>query len=140
MAEEAAQIQLDIARSDIRCLIVAGEPGGSVPAVRERLETAWGASVVDHSGATEVGPWGYADAARKGLHIVESEFIAEFVSRQTGRPAGDGELSELVLDNAGPLRQPGHPLSYGRPGRPTCSTRARCALYCSRACPGGPTT
>ena len=88
MAEEAAQIQLDIARSDIRCLIVAGEPGGSVPAVRERLETAWGASVVDHSGATEVGPWGYADAARKGLHIVESEFIAEFLShRPAARPA-----------------------------------------------------
>ena len=27
----------------VRCLIVAGEPGGSTPAVRQRMEQGWGA-------------------------------------------------------------------------------------------------
>ena len=35
-----------------------------VPAIRQRIETSWGAQVTDHSGATEVGPWGYADRGR----------------------------------------------------------------------------
>ena len=37
-------------------LILAGEPGGSIPATRARLEADWHARVFDHSGMTEVGP------------------------------------------------------------------------------------
>ena len=40
----------------VRCLIVAGEPGGSIPATRARIEQAWNARVFDHSGMTEIGP------------------------------------------------------------------------------------
>ena len=71
----------------MRALIVAGEPGGSVPAVRERIESAWQAKLIDHAGATEVGPWGYADSQQRGLHVVESEFIAEFLHIEDQRPA-----------------------------------------------------
>ena len=49
--------------------------------------------MIDHAGATEVGPWGYADRAGRGLHVVESEFIAEFLSAESGRPAAEGELA-----------------------------------------------
>lgn len=68
---------------------------------RDRIEAAWNSRVVDHAGASEVGPWGYADAWRRGIHILESEFIAEFVSVETGRPAADGELSHLLLTSLG---------------------------------------
>ena len=101
MAEVAEEQEVDLRASDVRALIVAGEPGGSVPAIRHRIETAWGARVVDHSGATEVGPWGYASANDEGLHVIESEFIAEFLSVETGQPAGEGELSELLLTSLG---------------------------------------
>lgn len=97
MAEVAANEKIDVANSSVSRIIVAGEPGGSIPAVRSRIESAWGARVVDHSGATEVGPWGYPDAHGRGLHVIESEFIAEFVSLKTGQVADDGELSELIL-------------------------------------------
>ena len=47
---------------------------------RQRIENAWNARVIDHSGASEVGPWGFSDPQGRGLHVVESEFVAEFLS------------------------------------------------------------
>ena len=101
MAEVAKENQIDTASLTVRRVIVAGEPGGSIPAVRQRIEAAWNARVTDHSGATEVGPWGYSDQEQRGLHVVEAEFLAEFVSVDSGRPAGEGELAELVLTTLG---------------------------------------
>ena len=101
MAEVASSSQLDTASLDIRRIVVAGEPGGSVPALRRRIEDSWNAQVVDHSGASEVGPWGYADAHGRGLHVNEAEFIAEFLSIETGQPGGEGELCELILTTLG---------------------------------------
>jgi len=106
MAEVAAENQIDLTASSVRCLIVAGEPGGSIPAVRERIETAWQARLIDHAGATEVGPWGYADPEGKGVHVTESEFLAEFVSITSGEAAEEGELSELVLTSLGRTGNP----------------------------------
>ena len=101
LAEVATQNQRNVASLDVRRIVVAGEPGGSVPAVRQRIESSWNARVVDHSGATEVGAWGFADPAGRGLFVNEAEFFAEFLSLKTGRPAGEGELSELVLTTLG---------------------------------------
>jgi phenylacetate-CoA ligase len=101
LIEAAAECGFNLANSSVTRIIVAGEPGGSAPAVRDRIEAAWQARVVDHAGASEVGPWGYADEARRGIHILESEFIAEFVSVETGKPAADGELSHLLLTTLG---------------------------------------
>ena len=58
---------------------MAGEPGGSIPSIRNRIESAWNARLIDHAGATEVGPWGYANSDSTGLHLIESEFIGEFL-------------------------------------------------------------
>jgi phenylacetate-CoA ligase len=107
LADIAVAEGLDLANSAVRALIVAGEPGGSVPAVRERSERVWQAKLIDHAGATEVGPWGYADRERVGLHVVESEFIAEFLRVEDQQPAEDDELAELVLTSLG---RPGAPL------------------------------
>ncbi|HEY3392939.1 MAG TPA: phenylacetate--CoA ligase family protein, partial [Lacipirellulaceae bacterium] len=82
-------------------IIVAGEPGGSIPAIRDRIETTWAARVIDHGGATEIGPWGFADAAGRGMHVNEAEFIAEFISVETGKPAKQGEQAHLLLTALG---------------------------------------
>jgi phenylacetate-CoA ligase len=113
MCEVASENQIDPSSTDVRKIIVAGEPGGSVPAIRDRIENAWNARLVDHAGASEVGPWGYADAEGRGLHVVESEFIAEFLSVQTGQAAGEKELSELVLTT---LNRTGSPVIRYRTG------------------------
>ncbi len=101
LAEIATQDGIDLPSLGVRKLIVAGEPGGSVPAIRDRMEAAWGSTVIDHAGATEVGPWGYADTERTGIHIVESEFIAEFLPLSDDGPAKEGGLCELVLTSLG---------------------------------------
>lgn len=119
LVEVAAEHKIDLNNFPVRAIIVAGEPGGSQPAVRQRIEHAWQARVVDHAGATEVGPWGYADRARRGLHIIESEFIAEFQSAETGKTAAPGELARLILT---PLGRYGMPVIRYRTGdlvRPT---------------------
>jgi len=113
MAEVAAEHQIDLTASSVRCLIVAGEPGGSIPAVRQRIETAWQARLIDHTGATEVGPWGYADPEGEGVHVIESEFLAEFISITSGEVAQEGELSELVLTSLG---RSGNPVIRYRTG------------------------
>ncbi|HQU44279.1 MAG: CoF synthetase [Planctomycetia bacterium 21-64-5] len=106
LAEVGRQRQLDVGTLGVRVLILAGEPGGSVPATRERIERAWRAEVLDHAGATEIGPWGYGDRDGRGLHVMESEFIAEFRSLASGEPAQEGELSELVLTTLGRAGSP----------------------------------
>ncbi|HVX13629.1 MAG TPA: AMP-binding protein [Pirellulales bacterium] len=106
LAEVGRQRQTDVGELGVRVLILAGEPGGSIPATRDRIERAWRARVIDHAGATEVGPWGYADRDGRGLHVTESEFIAEFHSLETGQPAAEGELAELVLTTLGRVGSP----------------------------------
>lgn len=122
LGETAAANGIDAASLAVRKIIVAGEPGGSVPAIRDRIESAWKARVIDHAGATEVGPWGYADVAGRGLHVVESEFVAEFVAVGSGQPAREGELAELILTT---LNRSGCPVIRYRTGdlvRPTWQT------------------
>jgi phenylacetate-CoA ligase len=101
LIEVAEEHGVNLRRTAVEKIIVAGEPGGSVPSVRDRIESAWQARVVDHAGASEIGPWGFADAQRRGLHVLETEFIAEFLSLETGKPAAAGELAQLALTNLG---------------------------------------
>src|SRR5207302_1693928 len=57
LAEVAADESIDLAAGRVRRIIVAGEPGGSIPAVRSRIEKLWpGSLVIDHHGMTETGP------------------------------------------------------------------------------------
>jgi phenylacetate-CoA ligase len=106
LIEVAEEHGVNLERTAVEKIIVAGEPGGSISSVRERIESAWQARVIDHAGASEIGPWGFADAQRRGLHVLEAEFIAEFLSLETGKPAAEGELAQLVLTNLGRLGMP----------------------------------
>jgi len=106
----ADQLGLDMSRSRVRRVIVAGEPGGSIRSVRSRIEEGWGAVVIDHSGASEVGAWGFGDSSGEGLHVIEPEFIAEILrideKHPRGVPVAEGESGELVLTSLGRLGGP----------------------------------
>ena len=125
MAEVAEAEGVDLRASPVRTLIVAGEPGGSIPATRGRIESAWGARVIDHPGMTEIGAWGFECVeAPGGVHVIESEFIAEVIDPTTMQPLPDGEPGELVLTNLG---RKGSPLLRYRTGDQVRLTRRRCA-------------
>lgn len=106
MAEVAKENQIEVANLAVEKFVVAGEPGGSIPSIRNQIETFWDAKVIDHSGASEIGPWGYADPKGRGVYVNEAQFIAEFVSIESGQPAGEEELSELVLTTLGRAGSP----------------------------------
>lgn len=101
LATEATQRGISLRESSIRTVFVAGEPGGSIPSVRAQLENLYGAQVMDHAGATEIGPWGFGTVDGKGLHIIESEFIAEFLPLDPAIPNIDPRWRELVLTSLG---------------------------------------
>jgi phenylacetate-CoA ligase len=115
MAEVAAREGFDLRRARLRCLLVAGEPGGSVPAVRARLESGWpGARVFDHHGMTEVGPVTFECPRRPGvLHVLEPAFLAEVIEPGSHRAVAPGDIGELVLT---PLGRTGSPLLRYRTG------------------------
>jgi len=103
LAEIAETENIDIVNSSIHTLIHAGEPGASLPATRERIQRAWGATVFDHAGATEVGAWGFESIHHNGLHINEGEFIGEIIDPVTLQPADEGEL---IITNLGRVGMP----------------------------------
>jgi phenylacetate-CoA ligase len=115
LAEVAAQERVDLSRSKVRRIIVAGEPGGSIPGVRTSIEEAWpGARVVDHHGMTETGPVSYGCPAKPGvLHVIESAYIAEVIDPDSGRSVRAGGKGELVLTTLG---REGSPLLRYRTG------------------------
>jgi len=101
LAEVARARGLDLVKLPVRIAIHAGEPGAGIPAVRQRIEEAWGAKAFDHSGMTEVGALSFECVAQAGLHVNESEFIAEVIDPTTGAPASEGELVLTNLGRAG---------------------------------------
>ena len=127
VAEVAREEAVDVARSDLRVSIHAGEPGASIPATRDRIEAELGVTAFDHTGATEVGPTGFSCEARDGVHLVESEFIAEVRDPASGEVRDEGE-GELVLTNLGRW---GMPVIRYRTGDHVVAERAGCA--CGRS-------
>lgn len=110
LAEAAAEDGIVLAaESAVRRVVVAGEPGGGIAGVRERISEAWGgAQVFDHHGMTEVGPVSYPNPTFPGiLHVIESGYLAEVLDRESGQEVGPGEVGELVLTT---LNRVGSPL------------------------------
>jgi phenylacetate-CoA ligase len=120
LAEVAQERGVALSRLGVRATVHAGEPGAGIPAVRARIESAWGARAYDHAGMTEMGAYGFECAAQSGLHVNEDEFIAEVIDPITGAPADEGEL---VLTNLG---RAGSPLLRYRTGDRVRVARGPC--------------
>lgn len=115
LGEVARQEGMDLGRSSVRVMVVAGEPGGSIPATRKLIETFWPRTrVFDHHGMTEVGPVTFECPRQPGtLHVIESGYLAEIVDPATGEPVSGGEAGELILT---PLGRAASPLLRYRTG------------------------
>lgn len=114
LAEVADGMGLRAAGLGIRGMIVCGEPGGSIPEVRERIAEAWEAAIVDHHGMTEIGPVTVGDLERPELLKVRHEaYFAEVVEPETGTPSRQEAIGELVLTTLG---RAGAPLLRYRTG------------------------
>ncbi|MCZ7644086.1 MAG: AMP-binding protein [Planctomycetota bacterium] len=131
LAEVAAAEGVNLNASRVRAILVAGEPGGSLPSVRLGIEKAWPrARVYDHHGMTEVGPVTYACPARSDvLHVIEDAYLPEVVNPADGAPLPPGAAGELVLTT---LARPGSPLLRYRTGdlvRSAAAPQCACGSY-----------
>ncbi|MBI4268974.1 MAG: phenylacetate--CoA ligase family protein [Candidatus Rokubacteria bacterium] len=101
LAEQAPRLVGVDARS-LGCAVVSvgGEPGGGIPAIREKVEAFWGASCRELCGGTDFGCayWGECETKR-GMHEMAQEFIyVELIDPVTSAvlPWTEGTTGELV--------------------------------------------
>jgi phenylacetate-CoA ligase len=115
LAEIAAEQKIDLREARVRTIIVAGEPGGSIPALRTRLQNLWhGARVFDHHGMTETGPVTHECPKLPGvLHVLEPAYFPEVIDPVSAKPLAPGQRGELVLTILG---RTGSPLLRYRTG------------------------
>lgn len=91
-----AEISDDVKSLGVKKIIVAGEPGGSLPKVRNRLSEAWDAEVIDHHGMTEIGPVTVSDITNPGRLLVRHEaYFCEVINQD------EQGIGELVLTTLG---------------------------------------
>jgi len=95
----AAHANDETATYRLKKIVVAGEPGGSLPEVRRRLSDLWkGARVFDHHGMTETGPVTYEHPDKPlALCVIEEAYFAEIIDRETQTEVAPGQKGELVL-------------------------------------------
>jgi phenylacetate-CoA ligase len=114
LAEVGNAILLPVHTLGIRKMVVCGEPGGSIPEVRRRIETAWNARVYDHHGMTEIGPVSVSSEVDPDLLLLRhSSYFCEVTDPTTGSPTSFGDTGELVLTTLG---RHGSPLIRYRTG------------------------
>lgn len=107
LGQAARDAGKDLSKSSIRCVFVAGEPGGSIPRIRQTIQELYDAQVMDHAGATEIGPWGFGSRDGTALHVIETEFIAEFLPLVShSNETSATEERELVLTSLGRFDTP----------------------------------
>jgi len=115
LGETAQKEGIDPARDlAVRRIFVAGEPGGSIPETRARIEALWGASVYDYYGLSDIfGACAGMCEEKDGLHWAEDHILVEVIDPDTGRAVAEGERGEMVLTT---LKKQARPLIRFRTG------------------------
>jgi phenylacetate-CoA ligase len=117
LAGRAREAGLDPASLGLRHVVTAGEPGAGLSAVRGEIESAWGATVADTFGMSDVwSTMGGGCEEGEGLHLtVEDHAVLELVDPDGGQPVEleDGASGELVWTH---LRREASPLLRYRSG------------------------
>jgi len=113
----------------IKRIFVAGEPGGSIPETRQRIEALWGAKVYDYYGLSDIfGSCAGMCEEQHGLHWAEDHILVEVLDPETQEPVAEGERGELVLTT---LKKAARPMIRFRTGDIVSFTNEPCA--CGRS-------
>jgi phenylacetate-CoA ligase len=116
LAEIGRKLGFEVRDLGIRKIIVCGEPGGSIPEVRARIEASWAARVYDHHGMTEIGPVSVSSEDDPDLLLLRHQsYFCEVIDPDTTAPVvpWSGMTGELVLTTLG---RHGSPLIRYRTG------------------------
>jgi phenylacetate-CoA ligase len=134
LAARAREAGIDPAGLGIRHIVTAGEPGAGLAAVRSEIEAAWGATVADTFGMSDVwSTMGGACGEGEGLHLtVRGHALLEVIDPESGAslPLEDGVSGEFVWTH---LCREASPLLRYRSGDLGRVWTSRCA--CGRDTP-----
>ncbi|MBN9697687.1 MAG: phenylacetate--CoA ligase, partial [Zoogloea sp.] len=109
--KEGIDLRKDLA---VRRIFVAGEPGGSIPETRQRIEDLWGASVYDYYGLSDIfGSCAGMCEEKDGLHWAEDHILVEVLHPGTNEPVEEGGRGEMVLTT---LKKSARPMVRFRTG------------------------
>lgn len=97
LAEVASEMGLDLRDTKVKVMGVGGEPGGSIPGTRERIEKLWDTEVYDCYGMLEFQPIAWEMPSKEGLVVADDFVFAEVVDAETLQPVPDGTPGVLVL-------------------------------------------
>jgi len=103
LAQAARELDLDLAGSAVRTVVLSGEPAGSIPETKALVEASWGAKAYDTAGMTEISTLFMFECSRQpgGAHLIEDQVLEEVVDPTTGEPVGYGEMGERVVSSFG---------------------------------------
>ncbi len=131
LGQTARSNNIDLTDAALKMIIVAGEPGGAIPATKQRIESLWPtAAVYDHHGMTEVGPVSYPCSRMEGvLHILSASYFAEIIDPETLNATESGIDGELVLTTLGRFTSPLLRYRTGDWVKQTKQTPCACGTY-----------
>ncbi|PKO86824.1 MAG: CoF synthetase [Betaproteobacteria bacterium HGW-Betaproteobacteria-10] len=126
LGETAIKEGIDPKRDlNIKRIFVAGEPGGSIPETRQRIEALWGAKLYDYYGLSDIfGSCAGMCEEQHGLHWAEDHILVEVLDPETLVPVAEGERGELVLTT---LKKTARPMIRFRTGDIVSFTSQPCA-------------
>ena len=126
LGETAVKEGIDIRKDlSVKRIFVAGEPGGSIPETRQRIESLWGTSVYDYYGLSDIfGSCAGMCEEKNGLHWAEDHILVEVLDPESGEPVKEGERGELVLTT---LKKSARPMIRFRTGDIVSFTSEPCA-------------
>ena len=107
MAAVAAEMGIDVSKSSIKFTYHAGEPGPTaLPAMRARIEKAWGAVAGELLGIAEIDAFGPGCPVGDGVHVNEMNVFTWSMDPASGREVGDGEIGENIITSYSNGAQP----------------------------------
>ncbi|HEV8535480.1 MAG TPA: phenylacetate--CoA ligase family protein [Candidatus Limnocylindria bacterium] len=108
VAETAVGMGVDPRELGLRILFFSGEPGASIPSIREKIERTYGALVYDSGSMAEVSPWMNLgeSTARVGMLCWQDVVYTEVCDPQTFRRVTYGAEGTPVYTTLERLSQP----------------------------------
>lgn len=103
LAQEARSLGIDLRRSEVKRLILSGEPAGSIPTTKLLIEEEWGAKTFDTAGMTEIGTIMCFECEHQpgGTHIIEDHIFEEVLDPDSLEAVPYGERGERVVTSFG---------------------------------------
>lgn len=108
LAEVADEEGVDPREFGLRIMFFSGEPGASIPGIRDRIADIFGARVIDSGTMAEITPWmnGAGSAETDGMLLWQDMVYAEICDPGTQRRVPWGQQGTPVYTNLERTSQP----------------------------------